>query len=610
MSGNVGYKPPTGTTTQPSPNLNYFPQNTQATSSTQEPNPNYPPKPNTANQPANQYPNSQASSVNASMSNSNMAFSSYQYPSNQQPQQGPSPPSQAYSSPSQSQNPNYMNTTVTPAIPETQASAQLNPNQPQSENKKSKVVSKQPAQPRPPKPLVMKQGVKKTNPGMALFTQFRKNCAASPQTIDGRVVIPWDHSNQNFVYSQYSNQYGNDFPMQEVVSSVSNSTTDDNIWNPVKKYQWCVPIFIIWTILVITAVILAILVFPVSIGIKGLEWVPVLAGAFLLGFGAVLLLCCVKGADRLSAKKYELMYSSLKQIEDQKLAAKGLGVRPGKHAAWIELGSREKLIKAAPVNLISPIAPPQQQAAQPPYSTLTNPQQPSSTSTTTSPTKQPQPTTAGVASSQAAWNNLPPQASMVDSSRSIGSNPSVTSPRSMAGSDRDVKSTYRPAAIPPAKIYEDGSIERIVKKHRSMYKYYDYCIVYPPGRRPTTIPAHIVPRAEVSAGAGVQKKQAPPNLNSSDLFASPQLSPRQDIATPVNYIKSPRNLSANKPPNSPRQQYFLDRLNLKKSGAQLPPFKYEGAALYNSVQPVEDIIFDPLKSINLLEPDQTNDDLI
>lgn len=76
---------------------------------------------------------------------------------------------------------------------------------------------------------------------------------------------------------------------------------------------------------------------------KGVEWVPVIAGVLGIIFGVVLLLCCREGANRLSWRKRMLLYSVLDNIEDKELKDTELGIRAGKEGAWIELGNKAVL---------------------------------------------------------------------------------------------------------------------------------------------------------------------------------------------------------------------------------------------------------------------------
>lgn len=89
--------------------------------------------------------------------------------------------------------------------------------------------------------------------------------------------------------------------------------------------------------------VILLCVYAENVGMKGVEWVPVIAGVLGIIFGVVLLLCCREGANRLSWRKRMLLYSVLDNIEDKELKDTELGIRAGKEGAWIELGNKAVL---------------------------------------------------------------------------------------------------------------------------------------------------------------------------------------------------------------------------------------------------------------------------
>ena len=111
-------------------------------------------------------------------------------------------------------------------------------------------------------------------------------------------------------------------------------------------------LFIVWIILVIVAVILLI-VYAEDVGMKGLAWVPIIAGVFAIFLGVVLLFCCREGANRLSWRKRILLFGIFDKIDDEELKNTEFGIRAGKEGAWIELGNRASLgnFKSLQINL-------------------------------------------------------------------------------------------------------------------------------------------------------------------------------------------------------------------------------------------------------------------
>lgn len=73
---------------------------------------------------------------------------------------------------------------------------------------------------------------------------------------------------------------------------------------------------------------------------NGYWCVPLVGGILAIIFGIILLLCCREGANRLSWRKRMLMYSTLDEIEDEKLKNTDYGIRAGKEGAWIEVGTK------------------------------------------------------------------------------------------------------------------------------------------------------------------------------------------------------------------------------------------------------------------------------
>lgn len=73
---------------------------------------------------------------------------------------------------------------------------------------------------------------------------------------------------------------------------------------------------------------------------NGFIWVPIVAGVLGIIFGIILLLCCREYANQLSARKRDLLYKALSDIEEKDLKDTELGIRSGKEGAWIELGNK------------------------------------------------------------------------------------------------------------------------------------------------------------------------------------------------------------------------------------------------------------------------------
>lgn len=57
---------------------------------------------------------------------------------------------------------------------------------------------------------------------------------------------------------------------------------------------------------------------------------------------------------------------------------------------------------------------------------------------------------------------------------------------------------------------------------------------------------------------------------------------------------------------TPKQQRFLERLKIQQSGQKIKPSM---EVTYDSVQPAQEVVFDPTKSINLLIGNPENEDL-
>ncbi len=98
-------------------------------------------------------------------------------------------------------------------------------------------------------------------------------------------------------------------------------------------------------IICIAAVILIIFAFPKDTGTDGYAWVTIIGGFIAIIFGFVLLMCCKVYANKMSWRKRLLLYSVCEDIENTNLNGSAVGIKPGKEAAWIELGNKASLGK-------------------------------------------------------------------------------------------------------------------------------------------------------------------------------------------------------------------------------------------------------------------------
>lgn len=186
-------------------------------------------------------------------------------------------------------------------------------------------------------------GAKKTAPSLAFTTNFKNACGITPSTKE-KTVIPWDHKNKNYVYDSKTidHVYGGKVN-KALLSNQVDGLRGDSSWNPVGKCELCLIICIVWTILVIAAVIVVTLVFLEDIGLKGYWWFIIVVGLIALIFGCILLCCCREYANRQSWKKRCLLNTTLNKIEQTSLAGTDYGLRSGKEGAWIEYGPKAKL---------------------------------------------------------------------------------------------------------------------------------------------------------------------------------------------------------------------------------------------------------------------------
>lgn len=83
----------------------------------------------------------------------------------------------------------------------------------------------------PPKKVVLKQGVKQSSPSLAFSTNFKAECdrkkTAKPPT--DKVVLPWDHANQNFVYGNKDYLDNQQMVSRRDVETVNYCLTIENV---------------------------------------------------------------------------------------------------------------------------------------------------------------------------------------------------------------------------------------------------------------------------------------------------------------------------------------------------------------------------------------------
>lgn len=179
---------------------------------------------------------------------------------------------------------------------------------------------------------------------LSLFSNFRSGCVSIPPRTKDKSVLPWDDRSKTFVYGANSFDTQGKLTTDQIAREVSAlAQIDKESWDPLRLYRCVVLLFVLWAIGVVTAAVLvAILVGPNELGLPGIWVIFAVAGIALL-FGMLMVACAKQHADKLTYLKMVALVRKLDLVESRYLRNGDIGIRAGKHAAWIEIGNSRDL---------------------------------------------------------------------------------------------------------------------------------------------------------------------------------------------------------------------------------------------------------------------------
>ena len=408
-----------------------------------------------------------------------------------------------------------------------------------------------------------KAGERKAIPILSPLTNFKQSCLATPNHTTEKLVIPWDHNNLNFVYNSKELINNGKLPIKEIETRVT-ALCKDSSWNPVGKCEVCLITFTVWVLFVVVLTIFLLYLWDDAWGLFGKAWVPLVGGLIAIIFGVILLYGCKIYSDKLSWRKRLLMYKVLKNIEEKELKDTGLGLRPGKDGAWIEFGTLETINKFIPRDdFLTPLELPP--------------------------------------GSIAVAKPTPPPSMQVSPMNSRPMTPRRASIYSAkGGTPRSARLTNDPYSSTPTNSQRLGRIQfstPLIEQNNPHHT----TVVLQPSSKPQ-IPDIIRIKPKKMRKTLEIQRYVPVRFGNEELLPWDEITKRV-IPSPRASTISPRGEG----PKTPRQQQFINRVTMHRQGqdlAQIPPVEY---AMYDSVKPPQEIIYDPTKSINLLVDNAEND---
>jgi len=314
-------------------------------------------------------------------------------------------------------------------------------------------------------------------------------------------------------------------------------------------------------VLVIAFTILVIFLWRKEFGFNNdLWWVPIIAAIFGICFGGVLLLCCKQYANRMSWRKRMLMYRVLQSMDYSNSGQNGIQLRPGKEGTDIEIGTANSVnpYRPDPIAMSLMKLPPGVSSIQviPPSNPPTQPNQPPVQNYPAGPT------TTNNYPQQPPTQNKPPQYPTSSNPQTMPAQPPTITTNTYPNNP-----TTRPA----------GGIEMTPTQ--------------PPPQNHSLYNNNSASKPQPNSAIDATANASLTTSNMKPTVTASVLSP-QPLSHPVHI--------------TPKQQRFLERLKIQQSGQKPPPLN-NAPGRYDSIQPEQEFIYDPSKSINLLIENPDND---